>query len=1375
MNSNKLMIAAAVLAVIAMAFVAVPADETDAAEIEMTPSYLEQEIGGVTYTYVIIGVPETVPTGISGTATINAVNYPVAVQDNQYGYGLFAAVEDLAEGTYVISINLNNGAYTAEGTYAFANGEFTPVQPSENSTVTINATGATVDVAGEGVVDNEDGTYTVPNGTAITLTIKPDFQDVESVTVDGMAVELKDGVYRHTVTVSGSMTIVVIATEAGGQPGPGEVTLTGIEVTTPTKTTYKVGEALDLSGMVVTATYSDGSTAEITDGYTTSPVNGSALNTAGTVTVTVTYQGQNYSFDITVEDSDEPGTTVDPDKEFTNSITLSDGAVIDEDSSIYASSTQEVIIAGDVTVANNGNITILGKLTIQEGASLTIENGGEVLIDNNGIVDVQGDMYVEGTTSGYSFTYRGAVMTVSGNVYLEGADSFQSTGTGIEISGLFEVGDEATAQLDGATVAQGGQLNIYGVVNGTVTNSGTITIDSQGFENGTPANGGAVDMDITMKADATVDVINAYGSVVITDAGLTFDGNRANTGIPAKNVSTVTLTNASGVLVTETLVITQDGDKNVNGGYVGTNTMYVSGTVTYAINYDGQNAEGDILIEGDNVEVAADSALGTGVVMTVNGNLTVSANLTATEKADMIVGAGPMTVTGKVLTNGTCGVAVINAAHYTDSATHVYTTLETALTDGATSIDLLGANTVEAGATIPVGTTVTMNPESTLTIAEDATLTVEADDRNSGRMDTKTNNVYVEGTMVVQNMPKSRIDATHVHSDTEKQVEDTMTYTNIYNALENAADGENVEITQAVTLKQDVEVRNGVTLYVPSTMSLTVPNEITVTVNGTLYVAGTYTMAPAVYDGETVEKAPGATVVSGMMVYTNGSEEYTSKIVGASFGYAYTYENRAVANAMAIAPMASVPGLVADITTNDVIVYGDQTVPAVDFSAYDGEGALDTVSVAPGYDVTFESITIGDYIALSTVGDLSVSGTVVLANGTVELDNVNGIVAMNQTNDIEETVTSFISGTVGAYDDPETEAVETGAVSVTGEVATTGTFVANVPVDVPAGATLTVNVGTFSGDVSVEGSAVIAGAGVTFQKLTVTGTVSASDATINATAVKMYVGVTSDDYAMAGTGSVSGVTLANVAKAVAYVSPNATVEGDLTDLMSTAYYADDELYLTAYARNADVPVNEVQLRIENARFDGWMYNDANGAAQKVSDGMNVGEENLAEVYADIEYAIYQITIYADSGIGSIAIDGNVMQLSGANTFVLNTELRAGQHTVTYTFKPQYQGEPALSFASSTPEGATATVSGLTFTLSGTPESSTIVNSENQTEEWVFDVYMGLAGSEPADSTIVIENGGSGDDGLGLTEILLIILVILIVIMAIIVALRLMRS
>ena len=66
--------------------------------------------------------------------------------------------------------------------------------------------------------------------------------------------------------------------------------LTGLSITTqPAKTSYYKGDTLDLTGMVVTATFSSGASEDVTSGCSFSPAAGSALSSYGTVTVTVTY------------------------------------------------------------------------------------------------------------------------------------------------------------------------------------------------------------------------------------------------------------------------------------------------------------------------------------------------------------------------------------------------------------------------------------------------------------------------------------------------------------------------------------------------------------------------------------------------------------------------------------------------------------------------------------------------------------------------------------------------------------------------------------------------------------------------------------------------------------------------------------------------------------------------------------------------------------------------------------------------------------------------------------------------------------------------------------------------------------------------------
>ena len=105
-----------------------------------------------------------------------------------------------------------------------------------------------------------------------------------------------------TVTYEGKSTEFKITVSEGDVPA----TLTGIDVTTlPEKTAYTVGEKLDLSGLEVTATYSDNSSREVTR-YTTDPANGAALNSTGSVTVTVSYTEDGVTktdtFIVTVEE-----------------------------------------------------------------------------------------------------------------------------------------------------------------------------------------------------------------------------------------------------------------------------------------------------------------------------------------------------------------------------------------------------------------------------------------------------------------------------------------------------------------------------------------------------------------------------------------------------------------------------------------------------------------------------------------------------------------------------------------------------------------------------------------------------------------------------------------------------------------------------------------------------------------------------------------------------------------------------------------------------------------------------------------------------------------------------------------------------------------
>lgn len=98
--------------------------------------------------------------------------------------------------------------------------------------------------------------------------------------------------YTPSTALTDGTTAVTIQYTEGGVTKTAEQAITvvhrleSIAVTTqPTKITYEYGDSFASAGMVVTATYSDGATANVT-GYTTSP---STLSKVGEQTVTVSY------------------------------------------------------------------------------------------------------------------------------------------------------------------------------------------------------------------------------------------------------------------------------------------------------------------------------------------------------------------------------------------------------------------------------------------------------------------------------------------------------------------------------------------------------------------------------------------------------------------------------------------------------------------------------------------------------------------------------------------------------------------------------------------------------------------------------------------------------------------------------------------------------------------------------------------------------------------------------------------------------------------------------------------------------------------------------------------------------------------------------
>jgi hypothetical protein len=87
------------------------------------------------------------------------------------------------------------------------------------------------------------------------------------------------------------------------------VTLSSIGIKTqPTKKEYFVGESLDTKGLVVSATYSNGTVSNITN-YT---ISGFSSAKAGNVKVTITFNGKTTTFNVTIKEKVVTPTPVTP-------------------------------------------------------------------------------------------------------------------------------------------------------------------------------------------------------------------------------------------------------------------------------------------------------------------------------------------------------------------------------------------------------------------------------------------------------------------------------------------------------------------------------------------------------------------------------------------------------------------------------------------------------------------------------------------------------------------------------------------------------------------------------------------------------------------------------------------------------------------------------------------------------------------------------------------------------------------------------------------------------------------------------------------------------------------------------------------------------
>ena len=164
-------------------------------------------------------------------------------------------------------------------------------------------------------------------------------------------------------------------------------------------------------------------------------------------------------------------------------------------------------------------------------------------------------------------------------------------------------------------------------------------------------------------------------------------------------------------------------------------------------------------------------------------------------------------------------------------------------------------------------------------------------------------------------------------------------------------------------------------------------------------------------------------------------------------------------------------------------------------------------------------------------------------------------------------------------------------------------------------------------------------------------------------------------------------------------------------------------------------------------------------------GQKIGDTGFEKVTAKVVYDIYKIVLKADDGIADIYLNGQAMfyglvndvNNTGGYYYAYTATVSAGEYKVTYTLKNGWSGEAKLTGKN---------VTGTSFKATRTPASG---------QDFIPLVYQLSRVEKSRYVEPVTPSEDNGDDGLTITDYLLIVLIVRIVIMAVIVAMRLMRS
>ena len=1245
---------------------------------------------------------------------------------------------------------------------------FAVVMPAEET----EAASTTPTEIGGGLtpVDNKFVLQTYTTGEVVVLS---DFiiPDNTALVVDGAKFTVNEGV---TITVQAGGQLVFLS---------GDITINGDIVATGTDPATENTKYGYLAAIV------NNVTVDTPTGQKAMALNGNITLERG-AEMTAVSQGVIGNTDAETDGVDKYTTS----EATSGALSLAEGASINvtkRSSGISAIENQNILLNQGATFSTNGHIN---NVTVAATANTTYYTAGAVSINTDGYTNY----YRTGDASG-EYTDIRETSNLTFTVTSESTPALIKTATDSEkyqqiTLRQFIVNVEGTVDAGDHLSFDEGDSFYTGTTYKTAWDStGVYYVDT--------------DDNVADPDKKIVPMTSVTGNLVVTD----YNGKYKAEGEEQPYNSTVAVNGYVSVSGTITAQYSKESGGTSTQASVSfapnKGIAYVTGSIT--MNFASISTEtvnqGSIIVDGGNITIA-----GANVTTLAGMGFYVSAAMytveTTTGEAttylcdfdDAVAGAAEANVSEVFVFAS--GYTPLGATYCGTSDT--YTDAEDAIENGATVIDADLTITADMEITIVHG----------FVVAEGATLTLSEGVIVNIGMNTITGIVFVDGKIVDNDETMAGYDGAdnfvyEVKKTAETETSVIATYTTLKIALGEAQPGEEIQLNGQVTIKENLTIPADVTVITgpngtsPDTDALTLVGA-TLTINGTLEVADEATIAittnaetdveSKIIVNNVIKNATPSTDETTAGTFNNGNDK-PADVPGAYFQGQIGEDEEGTLYVTSVA----VAGTASTTVNGNITIIGAVNMGDVTFTQGENndlkiivKNAGDTGDVKTKEVATAGTVTlVGADFELQGAFTGTVQSEVSAGMTAVAFDEGNkAAITFVENNDGTTTTTEMVLSSTDAtvfkvdgtvtiaqgtvYINAEFDiAMLTVASGATLEVGTAGNLITDMNPDYKWVANPSLPIDT-QGEVKscaglvVAGTANIAGtvdADVAYISGTLNLTEDAKNCEIGglvdgtlaaAEGAKATIGVLLVNGTVTGIYGVTPVPAQNpedeVLGTIIVAYPGSDVTGAIfndngngeSNMNTTAFYINGAAVGTIYTNNDAISVQYILAFVD---VPGVIYDSEDGKKDPkyYSDEAMLNEiKTPANAYIGENYPAVYIEMQPSTVTGKIsAVQGMTIYIDGLGlkNFESKTgdgyDLTVGDHYITVQVTPGYSATPVITF-----NGQTVTDGKITIT--GEMKEFTLL----------------------ASGDVSVDTGATGGDGMGLTEILLIILVVLIVVM-----------